>query len=121
MFAQGLRKQGSLRDETRFECWIIRILVNECRSLRRRRHQTCSFDEAIGEDCPVPQAQELGLRDALQCLPERLRLPLLLHHMEGYSLEEVARMLHLPYSTVRGRVFEARRRLRCELEKEKMQ
>ena len=48
----------------------------------------------------------------------KLRLPLLLHHMDGYSLEDIAAMLHLPVSTLKGRLYEARKQLRALLGRE---
>ena len=64
------------------------------------------------------QPPDVGLREALRRLPEKFRLPLLLHHLDGYPLEEVARILRLPESTVRGRVFQARKRLKALLQEE---
>ena len=62
-----------------------------------------------------------GLRDALRAVPEHMRLPLLLHHMEGYSLQEVADMLHISVAAARGRVYQARQKLRQQLDKEEQQ
>ena len=62
-----------------------------------------------------------ALRDALRAVPEHLRLPLLLHHMEGYSLQEVADMLHISVAAARGRVYQARQKLRQQLDKEEQQ
>ena len=102
--------------------WITRILINECHTLRYRlrRHKTVSFDEAVG-DVPAGEPVDLGLRDALRAVPEHLRLPLLLHHMEGYSLQEVADMLHISVAAARGRVYQARQKLRQQLDKEEQQ
>ena len=111
------QKQHTLRDESKLDGWILRILVNECHSLQRRnRNRPLSLDE----DIAISQAQpvDTGLRDALRALPEKFRLPLLLHHLDGYPLDEVARMLRLPESTVRGRVFQARKRLKALLQEE---
>ena len=58
---------------------------------------------------------DLALRDALSHLPEKLRTPLLLHYMEGFSTDEVARALRVPGTTVRSRMHRARLRLRAEL------
>ena len=58
------------------------------------------------------------MRDELARLPEKLRLPLLLHYLEGFPLEEVARMLRLPVGTVKSRLHQGRRALRLQLEKE---
>jgi RNA polymerase sigma-70 factor (ECF subfamily) len=115
------RKLNSLRDADRFDAWVMRILINECRSFRRRRKQNIiSFDEAIGE-AAREAAVDFELRDALRRLPESLRLPLLLHHMDGYSLQELSSILHLPVSTLKGRLYEARKQLKALLGKEAFQ
>ena len=59
-----------------------------------------------------------GLQDALRRLPEKYRLPLLLHHLDGYSIQAISQMLHLPASTVKGRLYEGRRRLTALLREE---
>ncbi|MDD3412339.1 MAG: RNA polymerase sigma factor [Eubacteriales bacterium] len=114
------RKQDSLRDPERFSAWTMRILINECRNVQRRgRYRAVPLEEAMSEREPVGgETIDLGLRQALRALPPKLRLPLLLHHMDGYSLEEIAGMLRLPVSTIKGRLYEARKRLRALLEKE---
>ncbi|MDD3409381.1 MAG: sigma-70 family RNA polymerase sigma factor [Eubacteriales bacterium] len=114
------RKQDSLKDPERFSAWTMRILINECRNVQRRsRNRTVSLEDAMVKQEPIgEETMDLGLRQALRALPPKLRLPLLLHHMDGYSLEEIAGMLRLPVSTVKGRLYEARKRLRALLEKE---
>ncbi len=113
------RKLGSLKDEERFDAWTMRILVNECRDAQRRgRHRPLPFDEAIDADAAQEAPAELGLQEALRALAPKYRLPLLLHHMDGYSLGEIAPMLHLPVGTVKGRLYQARKQLKTLLEKE---
>ena len=114
------RKQNSLKDDERFSAWTMRILVNECRNVQRKnKYRTVSFDEAIGDKEPIcKEPVDLGLRQALRDMDPKLRLPLLLHHMDGYSLEDVAGMLRLPVSTLKGRLYEARKQLRALLGRE---
>ena len=113
---KGWIKKGALRDEAYLETWLIRILINECRSLlRRRRADPLSLDEAISLGCSEDAVQDLHLRQALMALPEKYRMPLLLHHLEGYSLAEIARMLDIPPGMVKSRLHQARKRLRAEL------
>jgi RNA polymerase sigma-70 factor (ECF subfamily) len=45
-------------------------------------------------------------------LPEKYRLPTLLHYLEGYSLKEIARILRIPESKVKSRLHQARGKLR---------
>ncbi len=114
------RKLDSLKDDERFSAWTMRILINECRTLQRKsKHRALSFDEAIGDNEPIGEEPvELGLRQALRELNPKLRLPLLLHHMDGYSLEDISVMLRLPVSTLKGRLYEARKQLRALLGRE---
>ena len=58
----------------------------------------------------------LDVHLALDNLPEKLRLPLVLHYIEGYSLNEAATMLRLPVTTVRNRLYAARQALRLDLD-----
>ena len=107
------RRIDSLRDESTFDAWLMRILVNECKSLlRRRARRPLTPLDAAPE--PAAPAENAALRDAIFALPLNLRLPLLLHYMEGYSVKETARMLRLPETTVHWRLHAARKRIRDE-------
>ena len=55
---------------------------------------------------------------ALQRLPEKYRLPVLLHHMNGLSVPQISRILILPQTTVKGRIREGLKRLRTMLEED---
>ena len=59
-----------------------------------------------------------ALRQAVESLPEKLRLPLILHYLEGYSYQEIASILHIPRTTVRSRLSRARLALQTEIIKE---
>lgn len=113
------QKRRSLRETARFDSWMTRILINVCRDIQRknREHPLPLEEEAVAAESP---AQDMDLRDALRRLPEKYRLPLLLHHMDGYSQQEIGCMLHLPVSTVRGRLYQGRRQLKALLEGEEI-
>lgn len=97
----------TLRQPQFFETWLIRILINECkRGLRSRVKHAASelLDSYPANDTPDPE-----VFDALRRLPARYRLPLVLHHVEGYSAAECAQMLALPVSTVKWRIHQGRK------------
>lgn len=52
-------------------------------------------------------------------LPEAWRLAVHLHHVEGYSTEEVAQLTHCKAATIRTRLHRARKRMRDALEKQR--
>lgn len=103
---------GRLREERYFDTWLVRILINECKRLRARRQPVISVPS-------VPfEPDDRALHDALQALEEKYRLPVVLHYLEGYSLEEIAWLLRIPVGTVKSRMFTGRKRLRDILERE---
>lgn len=106
---KGWMKRDSLREESRFEAWIARILVNECRNLQRRqRVRPLPLEEIADPGRPDSLAEDMHLRQALRRMPEKYRMPLLLRYLEGYSLGDVSRILEIPYPLVKSRIHQAR-------------
>ena len=112
---RGWLKKGSLRQDAYFETWLIRILINECKdALRRRKREPAEIvEEVSGEE---RLCEDLCLRMALKSLPEKFRLPLLLHYMEGYPVADVASMLGISLSQANARLHRARKALRSLLD-----
>ena len=104
-----------LRREEYFETWLIRILLNECHNLQRRRR-----DSAPLEDAPEPVGPDFDgdavVRDAVRALPEKLRVVTILYYMEGYHTREIARILRVPTETIKSRLKRARAALKQALE-----
>ena len=109
-------KRGSLRDERYVETWVVRILINVCRNVSRRRGREVPV-ETLPERV-APQGGDPDLRRAVTLLPENLRLPIVLHYTEGYEVAEIARMLRLPSGTVKTRMRKARALLKAMLSEE---
>ena len=106
-------KRGTLRDRKLFRTWITRILINTCYDTIKRNRRIVSLEEIREPQTPPP---DLTLSLALQALPEKLRLPLVLRYSEGMSYQEVADTLRLPLATVRGRIHRAKGELRKQLD-----
>jgi RNA polymerase sigma-70 factor (ECF subfamily) len=120
------RSRNQLKEERYFRTWMTRILINTCHDIRQKSGRTLSIEElgptqlaAVSttpdEDIP-PQAA--ALRVALSQLDEGQRLPLILHHLGGFSTEEIARILQLRPGAVRTRMTRARARLKELLQEE---
>lgn len=106
-------KRHTLREKKYFATWLTRILINEARSIQRKRRRFVPLEEAV-TTCAPPKDLTLSL--VLQKLPENLRLPLVMHALEGMSYEEIGKVLRLPHSTIAGRIHRAKQQLRKELE-----
>ncbi len=105
--------RAMLRNPQYFGTWVTRICINVCRKMKRRRRPLLSLEEAAETATPPP---DMTLSLALRALPEQLRLPLMLQYTEGMSYLEIAKVLAIPESTVRGRIARAKQQLRKELD-----
>ena len=113
---KGWMKKGGLRDEAYFETWMIRILINECRSLlRRRKNEAVPYLDQMDSGCQEEAVEDIHLRRCLLALPEKYRMPLLLHHLEGYRLDEISAMLDVPQGLVKSRLHQARKKMQALL------
>ena len=121
--AQDAVQQGLLRawerrvqvDPSRFRAWLMRIVINECRNVQRRRMRVFSVAE-VPETAAGQGNDDLAL--AIDALDQKLRTPLLLRYMEGFSEKEIAQALGVPQTTVKNRLYRARQALRRELKAE---
>ncbi|MBR6186408.1 MAG: sigma-70 family RNA polymerase sigma factor [Clostridia bacterium] len=114
---RGIKGAPMIRSEQYAKTWLTRILINVCRDLLRKqsRNRTAELSELY----PAPDdTEQRELYDALRALDEKLRLPLTLHYLEGFSIREIARMLRVPEGTVKRRLFEARKEMRETLTEE---
>ncbi len=105
-----------LRKRDSFRAWFLRILRNEAYTVLRERRKVFETDEI--EEQPLAfsdPAQSLDLRAALMRLKEDQRNALFLKQ-EGYSMEEIAGVLHVPVGTVKSRISRAKSALRMILE-----
>lgn len=124
--AQDAVQQGMLRawerrhqagDASRVRAWLTRIVINECRNIQRKRMRIFPVAEMPPDahDGEMPGGQ---LREAMGRLDEKLRTPLLLHYMDGFSEKEIGRILGIPATTVKSRLYRARKALERELQAE---
>jgi len=112
----------SLRDRNRFRAWLVRIsfrlALDRLRASKRREQRDALWSQPEHQP-PAPDAEDMAasnefqahLDRALDELPEKLRLVLLLAAMEGLTIDEIAAMLGIPVGTVKSRIFLARKQL----------
>lgn len=106
-----------------FRPWLMRIVANAALDLGRRRRVRQAGpipDHAASTVAAPDRATDHALfreelRRALEELPERQRVAVVLFDAEGYSHAEIAAVLEVPEGTVRSYVFHARRALRSAL------
>lgn len=100
------RHQTRLRDESNMKAWVVRILINECYSVLRS-HKRITPTDNLSETAAPPHADP-NLYRFFTGLSETLRLPMILKYVEGYSILEIAKILHLPQGTIKSRLSRGR-------------
>ena len=103
-----------LRDPLRFDAWVVRIALNETKSLLRTRRRRP--EQAPYTSMPATGGPDVGLRQLVEQPAPRERAVIVLHYAYGYRMAEVSRLLDLSEINVRTIAFRARRRLRAQLQ-----
>lgn len=120
-FVAAWRRIGDLRDIDRFDAWLGRILINQCRSAlrRRRRVREVALDELLGTTVgtSTTDGTRTDFDDAFGRLSADQRAILVLHHLHGYGVREIGNWLGVPSGTVKWRLNRARNALQHELDR----
>lgn len=121
--AKAYRSFRQLRDRARFRSWLVRtawrMALDWRRGDRRRtaREQVVSVPESSTTEDVAAERERAGhLWAAIDSLPDKLRLVIVLSGIEGQQVREIAALLRIPEGTVRSRLFLARRKLAEQLQ-----
>lgn len=104
--------------------WLYTAAANQIRDhWRKRGRESIAYNRfaggaPVGEDSAVPDsdtAERLTVRKAVESLPERYRMPVLLHYYADLSVAQVARNIGKSEGAVKRDLFDARKLLRAQL------
>lgn len=121
VFLRYLDSNISFIDENHEKAWFIRATVNRCKDIYRRRkiRTYVSIDEIRETVADKSQADTaFGVYRALESLPEKYRIVITLHYLEGFSVDEISQMLTIGSSAVKMRLSRGREALRDIIGKE---
>ena len=121
-FIQAFRKLASFRPGASFRTWVMTICANRTRNrFRSEARRRAAVDRLAALEPEPGGAAASGdprldaVESELMRLPETLRTPLVLRHMEDLSYEEIARVLRIGMSAVKMRIKRAREALAAAL------
>ena len=106
------RIASSLRDMKQFKPWMTRILMNQCKDQLRKRKKWSFYplEDAAAQEVEPPEP-DAPVLEAMRKLKPELSLIIMLHYVDGYSIQDVASSLGIPESTVKTRMRSARKQL----------
>jgi RNA polymerase sigma-70 factor (ECF subfamily) len=125
-FVRVFFKANKYRPIAPFSSWIYAIASNLAKTelKKRRRMSLVSLDDiqpSVETSTPSGESSDSGLiknlRQAMEALSPRYRIPVVLKDMEGYSQEEIAQIIKRPVGTVKARISRGRNILKKQLEK----
>jgi RNA polymerase sigma-70 factor (ECF subfamily) len=121
-FISAVKHIGGLRDDEKFGSWLFGIAHQKCVQLWREQSGREVLSNEIPEspdefenspdDLLIRREQEDEFMELLNQLPLPQRSVLLLHFVEDFSLEEIARITEAQLGTVKSRLHYAKKSLR---------
>lgn len=119
-FAKAYKSFSSLRDREQFRSWLVRITWRMALDFQRSRKRRSFREEIHAGSVPghVAQADLVEkeradrLWQAIDALPEKMRIVIILANIEEHGTLEIASMLDVAEGTVKSRLFHARRQLK---------
>jgi RNA polymerase sigma-70 factor (ECF subfamily) len=126
VFLHAHRKLGSFRGDSSLGTWLYRLAVNHCLDVLRGRQAKMSrathslddddgFEPAAAAPAIPTAISRLDLERAIARLPSGCRVAFVLHDVEGFEHNEVAKMLGVSEGTSKSQVHKARTKLRAML------
>ncbi len=134
-FIKAYRALPNFRGDSAFYTWLYRISINTAKNYlvsQSRRPPAADVVMDEGElfethanlrDVNTPEAYllkdevEATVVEAMEALPDDLRMAISLRELEGFSYEEIAEAMACPVGTVRSRIFRAREAINARLDK----
>lgn len=111
----GFRKLDTLKSEEFFTTWLVRILINQCK--KQLRHRSRFEPPANEQEGIIDQAYcSAEIKFALESLPEKIRIVMVMFYVEQFSIKEIKAILSIPAGTVKSRLSKGRKLLKIELD-----
>ncbi len=132
-FIKAYRGLKNFRGDSAFYTWLYRISINTAKNYlvsKKRRMPDDDIDAQEAEqydgggklrDIGTPEREalteeiQITVQNAIEVLPDDLRIAITLRELEGLSYEEISDTMECPIGTVRSRIFRARESIEKEL------
>lgn len=138
VFIRVYRSLRNFKEESQFSTWIYKIATNICLDelRKQKKRKVFSIDEEIkaddgetkrqiADDKPSPETVaeknevKKVVKDAIKSLPDEYRLVIVLRDIQGFSYDEIAKIVKCPEGTVKSRINRARKALKDILSNKK--
>ena len=119
-FIRYMQKAPAFSSDGHEKAWLIKVAANICKDMLRQRNRTAELDEDALNTLTAAD-EDSHILEALTQIPEKFRIVLTLHYIEGYKVNEIAEMIGKTSSAVKMRLAKGRKLLEEKYRKEYMQ
>ena len=103
---------SKLKDDNFFKTWLIRIVINESKTIYKKRMREVATEGDIFSKIQVSDSYEdLTLHNAINSLDEELRVTTILFYFEDMKYKDIAKILDIREGTVKSRLSRAKSKL----------
>lgn len=107
-------KLSTLNNDEFFKTWLVRILINNCSKQLKNRGRAVPTDE-FPESELDGQGESTEVKMAIESLKPKVRIVIVMHYIEGFSIKEIKAILKIPEGTVKSRLAKGREELKLQL------
>ncbi|NGQ94159.1 sigma-70 family RNA polymerase sigma factor [Brevibacillus sp. SYP-B805] len=108
---KAYRQLHTLRDPKLFKAWLMRILVNQCRTILKAQKRMIPTVELVERSATNDGYQEVEIREMVDALHEELRVVITLYYLQDIPVKQIAQILDQPEGTIKSRLSRARTEL----------
>lgn len=115
-FVKLLKSDVDFKDDEHIKRWLIKVTVNECRSMWRSFwKKNVDYIEEIAKEPKFDTEEKSELYYEVMELPQKYRSVVHLYYYEDYSVKEISEILGIKETTIQTRLMRARKMLKQQL------
>lgn len=118
-FYQYIRKEIEFKNEDHEKAWLIRVATNICKNMLRFKFMHPKVDIEVLYDYSESEENSEILEDLI-LIPYKFKIVMVLHYVEGYKVDEIAKIIGKTPSAVKMRLQKGRKLLKQEYLKEEL-
>ena len=112
-----------LRNNNLFKKWIIKILINKCNKMYKKRMNNISYEELdaekfVGNNFTEHEISDLEFDDMLNTLNYDEKIAVVLYYLEDYTTKDISKILKTSENTIKSRLRRAKVKMKENYERE---
>lgn len=106
-----------LKDLKKFKMWTIKILINKCNRIYRKKYKKelsldkYDLDKYLIINSNKDIEDDLNFYNLIKCLEYEERIVIVLYYMEKYTIKEISKILKMKENTVKSKLHRARKKI----------